>query len=133
MVWVKETATEPREMLVRVLPSVWIAARGETLTNCSQAARHASPARGECSWCAAGRICRAGWRLSSGGEDWSLARPEVGAAEAGHGSAAVRRAQQHASTQTPWPLPHRFARALWLLVQAQQPHGDRDDAAHGKL
>ena len=35
MVWVKDTATAPREMLVRELPRVWMAARGDTEVACT--------------------------------------------------------------------------------------------------
>lgn len=41
MVWVKETATEPRLMLVSVLPSVCTAASGEMDTACRNGAGEA--------------------------------------------------------------------------------------------
>ena len=34
MVWVKDTATAPSEMLVSVLPSVWMAASGRICNSC---------------------------------------------------------------------------------------------------
>ena len=114
IVCVKETATEPRLMLVSALPSVCTAASGEMDTAC----------RGS-----TGRRCE-----RDPGRSRALHRRRR----------RRRRRRQAPSAPKPRSLtrdagatpgrPHVLHKvALGALVQAQQPHGASDDRANGKL
>lgn len=110
MVWVKDTATAPRLMLVRELPSVCTTASGEMALAC-----------GGGGW-------RAGQgRVMVGGAGRAAGRARChrcGDATEGaalHAARCTAGSPERPATTAPAHVVHKAA--LWPLVQAQQPHG----------